>query len=143
MNCTNHTDVEATGMCAYCGKPFCSDCLIEVKGRMYCKDDLDKVFDETKSSATPQINITNTSANVNTNQNNVGGVIMPGQKSRVVALLLCLFLGYLGIHRFYVGKVGTGILWFFTAGIFGIGWLIDFLMILFGGFKDNWGRPLI
>lgn len=35
---------------------------------------------------------------------------MPSEKSRLVALLLCLFVGYLGIHRFYVGKTGTGIL---------------------------------
>ena len=46
MNCTNHENVEASGMCTYCGKPFCKDCLVEVKGKMYCKNDLDKVFDE-------------------------------------------------------------------------------------------------
>ena len=37
MNCTNHENVEASGMCTYCGKPFCKDCLVEVKGKMYCK----------------------------------------------------------------------------------------------------------
>ena len=60
-------------------------------------------------------------------------------KSRLVALLLCLFLGELGIHRFYVGKVGTGILWLCTGGIFGIGFLIDLIMIIVGGFTDSYG----
>jgi TctA family transporter len=63
-------------------------------------------------------------------------------KSRLVALLLCFFLGELGIHRFYVGKVGTGLLWLFTVGLFGIGWLVDLIMILVGSFRDNVGEPL-
>ena len=50
MNCTNHENVEASGMCTYCGKPFCKDCLVEVKGKMYCKNDLDKVFDEKENA---------------------------------------------------------------------------------------------
>lgn len=60
-------------------------------------------------------------------------------KSKVVAALLCFFLGCFGIHRFYVGKVGTGILWFLTAGWFGIGALVDFVVILCGGFRDKNG----
>ena len=52
-------------------------------------------------------------------------------KNKWVALLLCFFLGGLGAHRFYEGKVGTGILWLCTAGLFGVGWVIDFLILLF------------
>ena len=63
-------------------------------------------------------------------------------RSRLVALLLCLFLGYLGIHRFYVGKAITGILMILTGGGFLIWALIDFLFILFGGFKDKEGKRL-
>lgn len=74
--------------------------------------------------------------NVNLNMGNV----MVSDKSRLAATLLCFFLGGLGIHRFYVGKVGTGILWLLTAGLFGIGALIDFIIILCGSFKDKYGR---
>jgi len=63
-------------------------------------------------------------------------------KSGLVALLLVIFLGGLGIHRFYVGKIGTGILYFFTAGLFGIGVLIDLIMIILGSFKDKSGKEL-
>lgn len=60
----------------------------------------------------------------------------------LIALLLCIFLGYLGLHRFYVGKVGTGILWLLTGGFFGIGIAIDFLMLVCGLFRDGDGLPL-
>lgn len=63
--------------------------------------------------------------------------------SRWVAFVLCFFLGLIGIHRFYVGKVGTGVLYIFTFGLFGIGWLVDLIMIACGSFTDSYGAPLI
>ncbi len=66
-----------------------------------------------------------------------------GQKSWLVALLLCFFLGFLGVHRFYVGKVGTAILQIVTlGGFFGIWVLIDLIMILIGKFTDKQGQAL-
>ncbi len=61
-------------------------------------------------------------------------------KSRGTAAVLCFFFGALGIHRFYVGKVGTGIIWMLTLGFLGLGVLIDFIMILCGSFKDKYGN---
>jgi len=63
-------------------------------------------------------------------------------KSRLAALLLCLFLGLLGAHRFYVGKIGTAVLQIFTLGGLGIWWLIDLLTILMGSFTDSEGEPV-
>ena len=60
----------------------------------------------------------------------------------VPAALLCFFLGGLGVHRFYVGKIGTGILMIFTLGGLGIWLIIDFVMILTGSFKDKEGKDL-
>ena len=64
-------------------------------------------------------------------------------KSRLAALLLCWFLGPLGVHRFYVGKVGTGILMILTLGGLGIWALIDLIMIIIGSFTDAEGRRLL
>jgi TM2 domain-containing membrane protein YozV len=57
-------------------------------------------------------------------------------------LLLCGWLGVFGVHRFYTGKIITGILQLITAGGFGIWWVIDFILIICGVFKDSAGRPI-
>ena len=64
------------------------------------------------------------------------------EKNWVVALLLCIFLGGLGAHRFYVGKIGTGIIYLLSGGLLGIGWLVDLILILVGKFKDREGKVL-
>ncbi len=67
---------------------------------------------------------------------------MISSKSKGTAAVLCFFFGWLGIHRFYVGKIGTGILWMLTCGLFGLGEVIDFIMILCGSFKDKDGAEI-
>ena len=64
-------------------------------------------------------------------------------RSRLVAFILGAYFGIFGAHRFYAGKTGTGLIWLFTVGVFGIGWLVDLIMILTGKFYDKEGKPLI
>ena len=102
--------LEAAVICPHCG------CQVE----------------ETKHAEQPNIviNNTNTNANTNTNTNMNAGMFGMRERNKWVAFLLCLFLGYLGAHKFYEGKVGMGILYIFTVGLFGIGWFIDCITLL-------------
>lgn len=61
-------------------------------------------------------------------------------KDWMTTFLLCFLLGGLGVHRYYVGKIGTGILYTLTAGVFGIGYLVDFIKIICGKFTDKDGN---
>ena len=54
--------------------------------------------------------------------------MQPPTHSKLVAYLAWI-LGFIGIHRFYLGRPISGIIWFFTAGLLGIGWLIDLFLI--------------
>lgn len=69
--------------------------------------------------------------NANNNVNNVNAGVT-GRKAinKTTALLLCLFLGWAGVHRFYEGRIMSGLLYLFTFGLGGIGWAIDFIAIL-------------
>ena len=51
-------------------------------------------------------------------------------KNKWLTFVLCFFFGFLGVHKFYEGKTGMGILYIFTMGLFGFGWLIDLILIL-------------
>lgn len=65
--------------------------------------------------------------------------VVKSEKGFVPTLLLCILLGGFGAHRFYVGKIGTGVLMLLTLGGFGIWSLIDMIMIAVGSFKDKDG----
>lgn len=101
--------------CKSCGTVIKKDAEICPKCGVRQKNNLEAIFDKQENSSS---------------------------KSRGIALLLSLLLGYLGIHRFYVGKIGTGILWLCTGGCFTIGWIIDNFMVLFGKFTDKDGKTL-
>ena len=120
--------------CQHCGSLIDKECVVcPVCG---------KQVSQLKQDMPQQIIIQNQNTNSNVSNSSVGVSVMVSPKSKVTALLLCLFVGILGVHRFYVGKIGTGILWLFTGGLFGIGVIIDFFVILFGGFRDANGMFL-
>lgn len=82
----------------------------------------------------------NTNSDIKLNVNcNIAAV---SSKNKIVALVLCILFGYFGFHKFYVGKDGMGAIYLFTCGLFGIGWLVDIILIATGNFTDQYGRKL-
>lgn len=67
---------------------------------------------------------------------------MQSEKDWLITLLLCLFAGTIGVHRFYAGKIGTGIAMLLTAGGCGIWTIIDLVMIITGKFTDSAGNEI-
>jgi restriction system protein len=112
-----------TKFCKHCGAKIPEDAVLcTACGRQ---------VEELKSAAQPSIVINNENTNVNANMNaNVVGGRFGRPKNKWVALLLCFFLGYLGAHKFYEGRIGLGVLYIFTCGLFGIGLLVDFIALL-------------
>lgn len=74
------------------------------------------------------------------NMQTTTSVTNASEKDWLVTFLLCLFCGGIGVHRYYVGKIGTGILYTLTLGLFGIGYLFDLTMIATGKFTDKNGK---
>ena len=68
---------------------------------------------------------------------------MSQQRNLLTAILLSIFVGAFGVDRFYLGKVGTGILKLLTGAGFGLWWLIDVILIATGAMRDKEGRELI
>lgn len=75
-------------------------------------------------------------------QTNTPAQTSPNQKKFVVALLLSIFFGGIGVDRFYLGKVGTGLLKLFTFGGFGIWYIIDIILIATDSMTDKEGKKL-
>ena len=65
-----------------------------------------------------------------------------GDRQYLIALLLSIFVGALGIDRFYLGRVGSGLVKLFTFGGLGIWWLIDVILIATNSLKDGEGKYL-
>ena len=120
---------------------FCQKCGTELPDSAeFCENCGTQQGSKSETNAPPQ-NITVNVSNTATANAGVAG-IQPSPKSKMVALILWIFLGYIGGHYFYAGRIGMGLLYLCTGGFFGIGWCIDLFVILGGGFKDSFGRPM-
>lgn len=126
QNNAQTTQEKREKFCKFCGEKINDDAVICTKcGRQ---------VEELKSAKTdtPSIVINNANANTNTNVNaNINAAALKKPKNKWVAVLLCFFIGGLGAHKFYEGKIGMGILYLFTLGLCGIGVIIDFIVLLF------------
>lgn len=69
-------------------------------------------------------------------------VVRTSSKDKKTALILCVLLGLIGIHDFYLGRIGSGLLKMFTGNIFMFGWIADIIKIATGTYKDGAGEPL-
>jgi hypothetical protein len=72
----------------------------------------------------------------------LGGYPGHSEKRILVAVLLCMFVGPFGLHRFYAGKIGTGVLQLLTLGGLGIWWLYDLILLVTGNFRDGEGERI-
>lgn len=116
---------EEQKFCKYCGQRIAKDAVICI----HCGRQVEELGE--KEHGQPNIIITNTNTNANTNTVNVAPGALKKAKNKWVAVLLCLFLGVVGGHKFYEGKIGMGILYIFTLGLVGIGVLVDLIVLLF------------
>lgn len=123
--------------CKNCG----ADVGTEYRLCPYCRTELE--YNDKNNSSQPPIIIQNIVNNA-TPASNTPVIITDfhSPKNRIVALILCIFLGMIGGHCFYAGKVGMGILYLFTGGLFCIGWIYDIIKIVSGTYKDGNGLPI-
>ena len=108
---------------------FCKHCGAKIPEDAVLCTSCGRQVEEIKQNAAAQPNIIINNDNINTNTNTVVAG-MGRAKNKWVAFALCFFLGFLGAHKFYEGKIVLGILYIFTVGFFGIGVLIDLISIL-------------
>ena len=96
----------------------------------------------TSSSSTNSTNVVKENEQSQTNVTSADHQVskkISGGKSQLIALLLCIFLGGLGIHRFYLGYTGIGVIQLLTAGGFGVWFIIDLIRIITGDLKPKNG----
>ena len=117
---------EKTKYCKYCAAQIPEDAVM-------CTHCGRQVEELKSSQSQPQIIVNNANSNSNSNMN-INSNYNRGYARTVnkwVALILCIFFGWMGAHKFYEGKTGVGIIYLFTFGLFGIGWFIDFIILIF------------
>lgn len=109
--------------CKFCGEKIAKEAVL----CPHCG----RQVEELKSSKADQPNVIINNSNMNSNANNTNTGVGPNQKNKWVALILCIFIGIFGAHKFYEGKIGMGVLYLFTGGLCGVGVIVDFITLLF------------
>ena len=114
--------------CSKCGKDIDKDAIVCPA----CGVPTTNFQQQQQQQAPAPINVTvsNVNTNTNTNTNMMGMAGFGKPKNKWVALLLCIFLGYFGAHKFYEGRILMGIIYMFTVGLFFVGVVIDFFVLL-------------
>lgn len=113
--------------CKHCGQQIDSDCVVCPK----CGKQVEQL--SASNNGQPIIINNNNSASAAAAASaSVGGssIYLGKPKNKWIAFFLCLFGGYFGAHKFYEGKIGMGILYLCTMGLFCIGWIIDIFKLL-------------
>lgn len=113
--------------CKHCGERIPKDAVVCT----HCGRQVEELTQQ--GGGQPNIVINNSNQNTNSNVNTVtvAAGALKKEKNKWVAVLLCFFLGFIGVHKFYEGKIGMGILYILTLGLFGIGVVVDFIVLLF------------
>lgn len=136
VNCPNcGYKIGKMKFCKFCGEKIHEDSIICTKcGRQ---------VEEVKKTASEGIIINNNNNNNNSSSSSSSAsssatasvsrnrdvIFVGNEKNKWVSLMLCIFLGWMGAHKFYEGKTLMGIIYLFTVGLFGIGWIIDIISI--------------
>jgi len=123
-NCGTPIQKTERKFCQHCGEQIDKECVICPKCGKQVKE---LKNDNDKNIIINNNNTASSSATATIINHIVGG----RQKNKWVAFFLCLFTGWLGIHKFYEGKILMGILYILTLGLFGIGILVDLIILLF------------
>ena len=110
--------LEKTKFCKHCGEKIPEDAIICT----HCG----RQVEELKGNQNPQVVINNTNTNTNLN---AGYTHVRKPKNKWISLLLCIFT--ICGHKFYEEKIGMGIIYLFTLGLFGIGWILDIIALIF------------
>lgn len=93
-----------------------------------------------------QTSLTSKKSNNNNNNNffasNLSNEDLVSDKNKIVAIVLCVFLGWFGVHRFYTGHIKLGVVYLFSMGICGLGVLVDLILLCTHNYKDSLGNVL-